>query len=629
MTAKTVAVLGSRKQALFLRVVLLGFLLCAIQGTVHAGFTCGNASCETNSGENCGNCYIDCPCNPGQACNASNVCVAASKKYKCSSNTCLRDDVNGIYSTSNCNDACTPAPKYKCNGATCVQDDVNGTFTTSDCDNICLGPCLQASCYKCNGTACVQDNVNGTYSAVNCNSECAPIGPCGASICYRCNGTTCIRDDGAGTFQTSTCGGFCSGTASVNQPITATGVGSLKTRLVTLDNNRTCFSLVWDTFDANVQVGKPIRAFDIMTLVTNVNTAYRGLTGNQAATLLPLSASQISQNKVIRAQDIMDGPNSINAAITTVEALNCPVAGPNCPNGALNAGEQCDDNNSINGDGCSSVCVCEYSWANDACGGGTCASDQMHQTGTSLSPQCSPTTRCIADVSCGGPICGQDGCQVGENCSNYPADCPNNTCPNNCCEAGEDSVSCPADCGGAETCSDGIQNQGETGVDCGGPCAACGGPTCSDGIKNQDETGVDCGGSICPHCLPVCGDSSLDPGETCDPPNPGVCDIDCHRHYACSAEICVFTAGGLYTDDSSCGGTCGACVPTGCQDTDTIPCGAPGRDNCGGIDPTCDKGTDPSICGVCGGPTGNPPNVCCNKGPAKCGCDYDTGCFNL
>ncbi|AGP38672.1 PKD domain-containing protein [Sorangium cellulosum] len=29
--------------------------------------------------------------------------------------------------------------------------------------------------------------------------------------------------------------------------------------------------------------------------------------------------------------------------------------------------------------------------------------------------------------------------------------------------------------GGSETCSDGIQNQGETGVDCGGPCAPCGG----------------------------------------------------------------------------------------------------------------------------------------------------------
>jgi hypothetical protein len=28
--------------------------------------------------------------------------------------------------------------------------------------------------------------------------------------------------------------------------------------------------------------------------------------------------------------------------------------------------------------------------------------------------------------------------------------------------------------------------------------------TCSDGIQNQDETGVDCGGSVCDPCAPVC-----------------------------------------------------------------------------------------------------------------------------
>jgi hypothetical protein len=55
--------------------------------------------------------------------------------------------------------------------------------------------------------------------------------------------------------------------------------------------------------------------------------------------------------------------------------------------------------------------------------------------------------------------------------------------------------------GGASgpTCSDGIQNQGETGIDCGGPCTAC--ATCNDGIQNQGETGVDCGGPCSP-CPP-------------------------------------------------------------------------------------------------------------------------------
>jgi hypothetical protein len=47
------------------------------------------------------------------------------------------------------------------------------------------------------------------------------------------------------------------------------------------------------------------------------------------------------------------------------------------------------------------------------------------------------------------------------------------------------------------SCYDGIRNQGETEVDCGGLCLPC--STCVDGIQNQGETGVDCGGP-CPSC---------------------------------------------------------------------------------------------------------------------------------
>lgn len=54
----------------------------------------------------------------------------------------------------------------------------------------------------------------------------------------------------------------------------------------------------------------------------------------------------------------------------------------------------------------------------------------------------------------------------------------------------------------APTCTDGIQNGDETGVDCGGSsCAPCvTPPTCTDGIQNGDETGIDCGGSSCAPC---------------------------------------------------------------------------------------------------------------------------------
>lgn len=53
-------------------------------------------------------------------------------------------------------------------------------------------------------------------------------------------------------------------------------------------------------------------------------------------------------------------------------------------------------------------------------------------------------------------------------------------------------------CGTEETCIDGVQNQDETAIDCGGVCQAC--ISCSDGVQNGDETGVDCGGS----CANVC-----------------------------------------------------------------------------------------------------------------------------
>jgi hypothetical protein len=74
------------------------------------------------------------------------------------------------------------------------------------------------------------------------------------------------------------------------------------------------------------------------------------------------------------------------------------------------------------------------------------------------------------------------------------------TCSDGIQNQGETGVDCGGPCAACATCTDGIQNQGETGVDCGGPCAAC--ATCSDGIQNQGETGVDCGG---PNCAPCAG----------------------------------------------------------------------------------------------------------------------------
>ena len=127
------------------------------------------------------------------------------------------------------------------------------------------------------------------------------------------------------------------------------------------------------------------------------------------------------------------------------------------------------------------------------------------------------------DVDCGGGACST--CDIGKSCLQN-ADCTSNTCDSN-----------TAKCVAAATCSDGIKNQDETDIDCGGAtcnpcglgnactqnsdcvtmncdggsmtCAAVG--TCNDGIKNQDESDIDCGGATCNDC-PV-GDTCQDDGD--------------------------------------------------------------------------------------------------------------------
>ena len=99
-----------------------------------------------------------------------------------------------------------------------------------------------------------------------------------------------------------------------------------------------------------------------------------------------------------------------------------------------------------------------------------------------------------------GPTC-DDGIQnqgeAGVDCGGPCAACP--SCTDGIQNQGEADVDCGGPCAACPTCNDGIQNQGEADVDCGGPCAAC--PTCNDGIQNQGEEGVDCGGP-CAACPP-------------------------------------------------------------------------------------------------------------------------------
>lgn len=123
------------------------------------------------------------------------------------------------------------------------------------------------------------------------------------------------------------------------------------------------------------------------------------------------------------------------------------------------------------------------------------------------------------------------------------------------------------------SCADGVQNDQETGVDCGGgTCGTCGvgqgcdtgsdcssglctngvceHPTCTGGVQDGSETGIDCGGPACPDC---------GPGQGCN--TGGDCTSGVCTGNVCQSPSCGDGVRNGSESDLDCGGSCGACVP--------------------------------------------------------------------
>ncbi|MEZ4449258.1 MAG: hypothetical protein R3B09_07240 [Nannocystaceae bacterium] len=226
------------------------------------------------------------------------------------------------------------------------------------------------------------------------------------------------------------------------------------------------------------------------------------------------------------------------------------------------------------------------------------------------------------------------------------------------------------------TCDDGILNEDESDVDCGGAhCPACGAglhcvvdgdcfdescvqgvcvvPSCDDGVANGDESDVDCGGP-CPPCGDglFCGGSDECQSEVCQsgvcaPPNcgdgvqnGGESDVDCGRGDHCTgcaegakcevdedclSDYCVdgLCAAAACQKDSECAAFDGPCTKGQCTKTKT--CAAVPANE--GI--ACDDGDLCTVGEACGG------GVCGGADPVDCSglnqacvtgvCDPDSG----
>lgn len=112
---------------------------------------------------------------------------------------------------------------------------------------------------------------------------------------------------------------------------------------------------------------------------------------------------------------------------------------------------------------------------------------------------------------------------------------------------------------GDPPCRNGVRDEGEEELDCGGPrCVPCG---CADGLVGGDETGVDCGGP-CDPC-DACANFQLDGDET-DVDCGGSCG-DCDLGRTC---LVAADCSSAYCDASQGAGQCvGLRAPTALLDT--------------------------------------------------------------
>lgn len=157
--------------------------------------------------------------------------------------------------------------------------------------------------------------------------------------------------------------------------------------------------------------------------------------------------------------------NSPDAGVVT----DAPAAGV-CGDGIVDGNEQCDDGNTVSGDGCSATCATEF---DVKCGNG----------------QLDGTEQCDDGNAASGDGCSAS-CMVetGYDCVGTPSVCT--AIPPAC---GDGTVN------GDEQCDDGNQVDGD------GCSAAC-----------QIETGFACTGAQFSSCTPLCGNGALDPNEQCD-----------------------------------------------------------------------------------------------------------------
>ena len=213
---------------------------------------------------------------------------------------------------------------------------------------------------------------------------------------------------------------------------------------------------------------------------------------------------------------------------------------PECPNGVVDIGEECDDGNSVDGDGCTGSCIDEF------CGDGVINDGGAEACDDGAGNSDVDPDACRTD--CSLPSCGDGVIDSGEACDDGgvdTADCDSDCTAVQCGDGHVNSVAgeecddanasntdaCLNDCSDA-SCGDGFVHSG---------VEDCDGTECCDGSCAFEAAATPCTGPTGPCVAPTC-----DGAGTCQPTpaNEGTsCDDgdECSVASECQSGTCTPT----------------------------------------------------------------------------------------
>lgn len=559
-------------------------------------------------------------------------CNQTTPKYKCSNNSCVRDDANGTYTSSNCNNQCTAPKKVACgercntdadckgaaNGGTTVCRDEGGGV--KKCANVfCpVGKTIPGANCDCSaGRVCGQTCNASVGLCADGKSTCRYIvGPsCTTSRPNVADTTYCVPTSGAGASQLTTA--KCVDRDQYNSYVLLNGQNPTPAQIQQLCNltiQTTCYKCTDPTNDGNTCTSQTVSGTSCPTGWTTNSVCSAAAPGGACPVEIPkitcyrCTTGTLDGNACENQQ--FDGTscptgwtnNSNCGAAATGGA--CPVETP-----TVSAAAACVSNtnqvtvtwNAVTGD--NSQYVVDISDSN------TFTTNFYHKTVTSGTTTTAPNGFTAATGGTGAPLTTLDPAKTYYVRVAYTAisNLYSNTATVSTLTCTEPTIQCYR-CTVGATDGNACENQQFNGTSC---------PT---GWTSNSNCAAAATGGACPvevACGATCNDTNnLCPqGHTC---NAGVCKLNtCLTPGNCSDNTCTPTVpvcGSTCSTNAQCPNnhscTAGKCVLNGCTSS------------------TCTNGCIP----LCGGPCGTnndcPNNHSCTAG--KCvlnGCTATT-CTN-